>query len=55
VAVAATKSPTFQWSMVAPLAVVESLVAEIAAVDPRATSQRLEATDCFKREHDIFF
>ena len=39
----------------APLAVVESLVAEVAAVDPRATSQRLEATDCFKREHDIFF
>ncbi len=54
VLVAATESPRFQWSMVAPLAVIESLVAEVAAVDPRATCQRLEATDRFKREHDIF-
>ncbi|MEJ7870934.1 MAG: MurR/RpiR family transcriptional regulator [Rubrobacteraceae bacterium] len=54
VLVAATESPRFQWSMVAPLAVIESLVVEVAAVDPRVTYQRLEATDRFKREHDIF-
>lgn len=54
VLVTATESPRFQWSMVAPLAVIESLVAEAAAVDPRATCERLEATDRFKSEHDVF-
>lgn len=54
VLVAATESPRFHWSMIAPLAVMESLVVEVAAVDPRAARQRLELTDGFKREYDIF-
>lgn len=54
VLVAATESPRFHWSMIAPLAVIESLVVEVAAVDPRAARERLEATDRFKEEQDIF-
>ena len=54
VLVAATESPRFHWSMIAPLAVIESLVVEVAAVNPRATRERLEVTDRFKEEQDIF-
>ena len=54
VLVAATESTRFHWSMIAPLAVIESLVVEVAAVNPRTTRQRLEVTDRFKEEQNIF-
>lgn len=52
--VAATESTRFHWSMVAPLAVLEGLVAEVAAVSPEETRRRLETTDQFKREQGFF-
>jgi DNA-binding MurR/RpiR family transcriptional regulator len=54
VLVAVTESPRFHWSMIAPLAVIENLVVEVAAVNPRAARERLETTDRFKAELDIF-
>lgn len=52
--VSATESLRFHWSMIAPLAVIESLIVEVAAVDPRAARERLEVTDRFKEEQEIF-
>ena len=40
--------------MVAPVAVLEGLVAEVAAVSPEETSRRLETTDQFKKEQGFF-
>ncbi len=54
VLVAATESARFHWSMVAPVAVLEALVAEVAAVSPEETRRRLETTDRFKREQGFF-
>jgi DNA-binding MurR/RpiR family transcriptional regulator len=54
VLVAATESAHFHWSMVAPVAVLEGLVAEVAAVSPEETRRRLETTDQFKREQGFF-
>lgn len=52
--VCSTKSRRFHWSMVAPVAVIESLVSEVAAVDPKAARQRLEQTERFKDSSGVF-
>src|SRR3712207_207342 len=49
-----TETAYFHWSMVAPVAVLEGLVAEVAAVSPEETRRRLETTDQFKREQGFF-
>jgi DNA-binding MurR/RpiR family transcriptional regulator len=54
VLVAATESDRFHWSMVAPVAVLEGLVAKVAALSPEETRRRLEETDQFKREQSFF-
>jgi DNA-binding MurR/RpiR family transcriptional regulator len=54
VLVALTESAYFHWSMVAPVAVLEGLVAEVAAVSPEETRRRLETTDQFKSEQGFF-
>jgi DNA-binding MurR/RpiR family transcriptional regulator len=45
--VASTDSPTLYQSMVAPLALLEALAAQIAALDPDLTRRSLEATERF--------
>jgi DNA-binding MurR/RpiR family transcriptional regulator len=47
VLVAATDSPTLYQSMVAPLALLESLAAEMALLDPELTRRSLEAAERF--------
>ena len=54
VLVAATANAHFHWSMVAPVAILEGLVTEVAAVSPEETRRRLETTDEFKKEQGFF-
>lgn len=54
VLVALTDSFRFHWSMVAPIALLESLVSEVAAQDPVAARGRLETTEEFKNRQGFF-
>lgn len=52
--IASTKSPRFHWSMVAPMAVLEAVVARAAAANEEAARSRLNETDEFKRARNFF-
>lgn len=52
--VALTDSFRFHWSMVAPVALLESLVSEVAEQDPEAARERLRFTEEFKNEQRFF-
>jgi DNA-binding MurR/RpiR family transcriptional regulator len=54
VLVALTDSFRFHWSMVAPIALLESLVSEVAEQDPVAAQERLRATEEFKNQQRFF-
>lgn len=53
VIVAVATSPTLYDSMVGPLFALESLVAEVAAVDPQRSRQRLKAVEDFTEDHRL--
>jgi DNA-binding MurR/RpiR family transcriptional regulator len=53
VIVAVATSPTLYDSMVAPLFAIESLVAEVAAVDPRRSRARLKSVEDFTEDHRL--
>jgi DNA-binding MurR/RpiR family transcriptional regulator len=53
VIVAVATSPTLYDSMVAPLWALESLIAEVASVDPDRSRERLEAIEDFTEHHRL--
>jgi DNA-binding MurR/RpiR family transcriptional regulator len=53
VIVAVATSPTLYDSMVAPMWAIESLVAEVAAVNPRRSRSRLETVEEFTEHHRL--
>ncbi len=53
VIVAVATSPTLYDSMVGPLFALESLVAEVAAIDPRRSRARLQAVEDFSEEQRL--
>jgi DNA-binding MurR/RpiR family transcriptional regulator len=53
VLVAATDSPTLYQSMVAPLALLEGLAAQVAALDPDLTRRSLESTERFNLDQGL--
>ena len=53
VIVAAATSPTLYDSMVGPLFALEALVAEVAAVDPQRSRERLAAVEDFTGDHRL--
>lgn len=54
VLVASTDSFRFHWSMAAPIALLESLVSEVAEQDPVAARDRLVETEEFKNRQGFF-
>lgn len=54
VLVALTESFRFHWSMVAPIALLETLVSEVAEQEPDAARERLRATEEFKNQQQFF-
>lgn len=53
VLVASVNGPTLYDSMVAPMWVLESLAAEVAAVRPKESRARLEAVERFTKDHGL--
>ena len=51
--VASVNGPTLYDSMVAPMWVLESLAAEVAAVRPKESRARLEAVEHFTKDHGL--
>jgi DNA-binding MurR/RpiR family transcriptional regulator len=54
VLVALTESLRFHWSMAAPIALLESLVSEVAEQNPVAARDRLRETEEFKNQQGFF-